>query len=215
MKARAGKEGAVPTSNLNGKWICPMHPEIMDDKAEQCTECGMDLVKAETLGYTTKKPSEPPVILPSSAVLITGKRALVYVRVKDREKPTFEGREVELGPRAGDFYIVRSGIKKGEDVVVNGNFKIDSALQLLAKPSMMSPKKEAIHSGNAKQTLCPIMGGAINPDVFVDHKGYRIYFCCPGCDGAFNKDPNKYIETMQAEGIILEPTPAIGKAGPK
>ena len=40
----------------------------------------------------------------------------------------------------GDFYLVEDGLDEGERVVVNGNFKIDSALQIRAKPSMMSPE---------------------------------------------------------------------------
>lgn len=72
--------------------------------------------------------------------LITGTRAIVYVEVPNTEKPTFEGREIVLGPRAGDYYIVKSGLEEGEIVVFNGNFKIDSALQIQAKPSMMSPE---------------------------------------------------------------------------
>ena len=43
-----------------------------------------------------------------------------------------------LGPRAGDYYLVNEGLAEGELVVVKGNFKIDSALQIEAKPSMMS-----------------------------------------------------------------------------
>jgi Cu(I)/Ag(I) efflux system membrane fusion protein len=58
-------------------------------------------------------------------------------------EPTFEGREVVLGPRAGDYYIVLSGLGEGERVVTRGNFKIDSTLQLQAKPSMMYPKETA------------------------------------------------------------------------
>jgi Cu(I)/Ag(I) efflux system membrane fusion protein len=61
---------------------------------------------------------------------------------------TYEGREVLLGPRAGDFYIVREGLSEGELVVVNGNFKIDSAIQILAKPSMMSPEGGVKPSGH-------------------------------------------------------------------
>ena len=79
-------------------------------------------------------------MIPASAPLRTGLRAVVYVRLPEREKPTFEGREIVLGPRAGDYYIVRSGLEESELVVTNGNFKIDSALQILAKPSMMSPE---------------------------------------------------------------------------
>jgi Cu(I)/Ag(I) efflux system membrane fusion protein len=78
-----------------------------------------------------------PLVIPASAPLITGKRAVVYVAVPGQEG-TYEGREVVLGPRAGDWYLVASGLAEGERVVVNGNFKIDSAAQILAKPSMMS-----------------------------------------------------------------------------
>ena len=53
--------------------------------------------------------------------------------------PTFEGREVVLGSRVGDQYIVKYGLKEGELVVKKGNFKIDSAMQIAAKPSMMNP----------------------------------------------------------------------------
>jgi len=82
---------------------------------------------------------EPPLVIPASAPLITGKRAVVYVEV-DAGSGLYEGREVTLGPRAGDHYVVLSGLEEGERVVVRGNFKIDSAMQILAKPSMMSPE---------------------------------------------------------------------------
>lgn len=77
--------------------------------------------------------------IPATAPLLTGKRAVVYVEV---EPNVFEGREVILGPRAGDFYPVISGLKAGEKVVTRGNFKIDASLQIQAKPSMMKPKEE-------------------------------------------------------------------------
>jgi Cu(I)/Ag(I) efflux system membrane fusion protein len=53
-----------------------------------------------------------------------------------------------LGPRAGDHYIVHDGLAEGERVVVNGNFKIDSAMQIMAEPSMMSPDGGAVPSGH-------------------------------------------------------------------
>ena len=81
----------------------------------------------------------PPLVIPASAPLITGKRAVVYVAVPDKAG-TYEGREIVLGPRAGEYYLVRNGLKQGDLVVTNGNFKIDSAIQILAKPSMMSPE---------------------------------------------------------------------------
>jgi Cu(I)/Ag(I) efflux system membrane fusion protein len=117
-----------------------MHPEVVKDGPGKCDVCGMDLVPAEQLGYAVpKKAPDLPLLIPATAPLITGKRAVVYVQLPDRDQPTFEGREIALGPRAGDSYIVRYGLKKNDRVVTEGNFKIDSALQIRAKPSMMLP----------------------------------------------------------------------------
>ncbi|MFO7890045.1 MAG: efflux RND transporter periplasmic adaptor subunit [bacterium] len=85
------------------------------------------------------KDGKRPLLIPASAVLKTGTRAVVYVERKEEEKVIYEGREIELGVKAGDYYVVTSGLKAGEKVVVKGNFKIDSAMQITAKPSMMNP----------------------------------------------------------------------------
>ena len=142
--ARLGAGGVVLDRSLAGKWVGPMHPEIVMDAPGQCDICGMDLVAAEELGLvaTTPPGGELPLVVPHSAVLITGKRAVVYVEVPDAERPTYEGREVTLGPRAGDEYPVLSGLEEGELVVVNGAFRIDSSMQILAKPSMMGMPAE-------------------------------------------------------------------------
>lgn len=58
-----------------------------------------------------------------------------------------------------------------------------------------------------KQEKCPVMGGPINTNLFVEVEGYRIYVCCPACTNAIGKDPKKYIEKMKAEGV----TPATAK----
>ena len=77
-----------------------------------------------------------PLTIPLTAPLITGKRSVVYVAVPG-EEGLFEGREVVLGPKGKDHYVVLEGLKEGDRVVVNGSFKIDSAVQILAKPGMM------------------------------------------------------------------------------
>jgi len=131
-----------PGPAMAGKWVCPMHPEVVADEKAACRVCGMDLERAEALGYVSAggKPTELPMVVPATAVLWTGKRSLVYVELPKTEEPTFEPRQITLGPRAGDYYIIRDGLEVGELVVVNGNFKIDSALQLRGLPSMMSPE---------------------------------------------------------------------------
>ncbi len=100
------------------------------------------VVETPAPGTSSEKQEEEslaPLVIPASAPLVTGARAVVYVAVKDKEG-VFEGREIVLGPRAGDFYTVKEGVELGEMVVVNGAFKLDSDLQIQAKPSMMSPE---------------------------------------------------------------------------
>jgi Cu(I)/Ag(I) efflux system membrane fusion protein len=96
------------------------------------------------------------LVIPASAPLITGKRAIVYIQVPGKEG-TYEGREIVLGPRAGDFYVVRTGLSEGELVVTKGNFKVDSAVQLMAEPSMMNP--EALQGSAGQQSDPRPLGG--------------------------------------------------------
>ena len=139
VRARIAAAGKVVAPDLVGKWISPMHPEVVKDGPGNCDVCGMPLVKAEELGFVSlSSPAEAPLVIPVSAPLITGRRAVVYVQDPDDES-RFVGREIVLGPRTEAHYVVDSGLEEGELVVVNGNFKIDSALQIVAKPSMMSP----------------------------------------------------------------------------
>ena len=141
VRAEVATGGRVMDPDLAGKWISPMHPEVVKDEPGPCDVCGMPLVKAEDLGYVAARPTpeDMPLVRPASAPLVTGTRAVAYVEVPGMEQPTYEGREIALGPRAGAFYLVRSGLREGDRVVTRGAFKIDSALQIQAKPSMMSP----------------------------------------------------------------------------
>jgi len=98
---------------------------------------GSPAMSMEMTGHNT---AESPLLIPATAPLLTGERAIVYVRLSDTEEPVFEGRQVILGPRSGDYYVVHSGLSEGDQVVTNGAFKIDSELQLRARPSMMNPE---------------------------------------------------------------------------
>jgi Cu(I)/Ag(I) efflux system membrane fusion protein len=78
------------------------------------------------------------LLIPESSVLWTGKRAVVYVKVPDREAADFVYREIVPGPKAGDWYIVKEGLREGEEIARNGVFRIDAAAQLAGKRSMMN-----------------------------------------------------------------------------
>ena len=139
IQATLDGDGKAINPELANKWICPMHPEVVRDQKGDCEVCGMDLVKSESMGLiNTSGQKQENLLIPASAVLKTGNRAIVYVQIPGTD-PTFEGREVVLGSRVGDQYIVKYGLKEGELVVKKGNFKIDSAMQIAAKPSMMNP----------------------------------------------------------------------------
>ncbi len=169
LQVHLGEGGQVVDNALAGKWICPMHPEIVKDTAGKCDLCGMDLVKAEDMGFASKDtPVARVLAIPQTAVLLTGKRAVVYVEQPDGDGRTYEGREIKLGPRAGDFYVVLSGLRAGERVVTRGALQIDSAMQIQGKPSMMRPEgligedehEEHAHEAPASAPASMAMAGA-------------------------------------------------------
>ena len=82
------------------------------------------------------------LFVPSSAVMWTGERSLVYVKVVS-DPPVFEMREVDLGDRNGESYQIVSGLRAGEEIVTNGTFTLDAAAQLQGKMSMMRPQSTA------------------------------------------------------------------------
>lgn len=132
--------GAAVQRSLAGKWVCPMHQEVVSDTESRCGLCGMALATAESLGLAATQPAETRgLAVPVTSVLITGRRGVVFVETRAKGEASYELREVVLGPRAGDWYLVYSGLEEGERVVTRGAVLIDSALQLRGKPSLMAP----------------------------------------------------------------------------
>ena len=101
--------------------------------------------------------------VPKTAVLWTGKRSVVYVKLTDREVPSFQFREVELGNAIGDSYVVVSGVEVGDEVVTNGNFSIDAAAQLNNQASMMN--RNVLLKGSSGEINLPDYTGS-TPDDF-------------------------------------------------
>ncbi len=142
VHAKVASNGQVMNKELAGKWISPMHPEIIKNDPGTCDVCGMPLVSAESLGYVDSEGQKAPLVIPVSAALQTGKRAVVYIEIPNQEKPTYEGREIVLGPKVGNYYVIADGLSEGDRVVTKGAFKLDAELQIQAKPSMMSGAME-------------------------------------------------------------------------
>ena len=75
-------------------------------------------------------------VIQAGGVLQTGTRQIVFV---DHGGGNLEPREVELGARVGDDYIVLKGLKAGERIVTSANFLIDSESQLQAALGSFTP----------------------------------------------------------------------------
>lgn len=89
-------------------------------------------------GIVTADMREEKLMVPVSSVLWTGPRSLVYVKDTLADVPRFEVKEVSLGARAGDYYVIEDGLEEGQAVVFNGAFRIDSEFQLADRFSMMN-----------------------------------------------------------------------------
>ena len=86
----------------------------------------------------TKINTAAQLTVPKSAVMWTGTRSVVYVKIPNTEIPSFKFRSIELGEGIGQNYLVKSGLEAGEEVVTNGAFTIDAAAQLNNQTSMMN-----------------------------------------------------------------------------
>ncbi|HEV3443669.1 MAG TPA: efflux RND transporter periplasmic adaptor subunit [Gemmataceae bacterium] len=159
--------------------------------------------------------------LPESAVIDTGVRKVVYV---ESAPGMFDGVEVVVGPRCGDFYPVVHGLEAGQRVASTGAFLIDAETQLnrgaaatyfgaarageaADTPSVLpaaqtagllelTPADRALA---VKQSYCPVtnkpLGSMGTPTRMLI--GDRIIFlCCAGCEATLKKNPSKYLSKM-------------------
>jgi len=68
-------------------------------------------------------------------------------------------------------------------------------LEAEKKPGAMTMPAKKIAAA-AEQTMCPIMGMAIDKNIFVEYKGKKVYFCCAGCEDKFEANPEQYIAKL-------------------
>ena len=80
------------------------------------------------------------LLVPSEAVIRTGRRAIVIVQ---KDGGSFEPRQVELGADVGDDIVIASGLRDGERVVASGQFLIDSEASLRSATDRLAPPAPA------------------------------------------------------------------------
>jgi RND family efflux transporter MFP subunit len=76
------------------------------------------------------------MVIPSSAVLQTGTRAIAFV---DHGNGNLEPLVVTTGPQLDNSVVVLSGLKAGDKVVSSANFLVDSEAQLQAAAGAFAP----------------------------------------------------------------------------
>lgn len=160
-----GSMGEVYDADLAGKWISPMHPQIIRSEPGNCPICGMNLVPTSEYGYANEPVPQPESIyVPRSAVLLAGGNSVVYV---ETEPGRFEIRPVIIGPILQDKIVILDGLKPGEHVATSGNFLIDSQMQLAGKPSLIDPTRAIARKEGRKGplefdpvTITPVLGEA-------------------------------------------------------
>lgn len=124
------------------------------------------------------------LVIPASGVLQSGTRQIVFV---DRGAGYLEPREVQLGPQAGDEYIVLKGLKAGERIVTSANFLIDSESQLQAAIGSFTPPPPGAGAGAAMNSPAaqPAAQIEFSTEPSTPHKGSNLYHVkLTGADGA-------------------------------
>jgi Cu(I)/Ag(I) efflux system membrane fusion protein len=139
-------DGTPGPTGLEGKYACPMHPYITSERPGECPVCRMPLELVPGRKDDAAKGPFKVLAVPAEAVLTTGWRWLVYAEERPGEYRLVEPR---LGPRAGDFYPVLSGLSPGQRVVARGNFLLDSQFQITGKPSLLYPEGAGGAAGHA------------------------------------------------------------------
>ncbi len=75
---------------------------------------------------------------------------------------------------------------------------------LLLSACANNGKAKVLVSDIGKEVLCPVTGEKFKVTKhtpFVDYQGKRYYFCCPGCDKQFLKNPQKYLNESASDTI--------------
>ncbi|MGH9709069.1 MAG: efflux RND transporter periplasmic adaptor subunit, partial [Candidatus Acidiferrales bacterium] len=110
------------------------------------------------------------LVIPATGVLQSGTRQIVFV---DRGDGYLEPRDVQLGARVGDDFIVVKGLKPGERIVTSANFLVDSESQLQAALGSFVPPPPG--AGAASAINAPQSNVELSSDPNPSRKGSNTF----------------------------------------
>lgn len=137
-----------PDKSFKGK-ISYIYPEVEEETRTAKARIEVDnldlrLKPGMFANVALKKNLGESVVVPDDAVIDTGTRSIVFVKTG---VSSFEPREVKVGPRVEDTFIILSGLESGEEVVISAHFLIDAESKFQAATQKGSPS-QAGHSGH-------------------------------------------------------------------
>jgi RND family efflux transporter MFP subunit len=108
--------------------------------------------------YLESKIPGETLVIPQEAVIDTGVRKVVFIALG---KGKFEPREVTLGAEGNhDAFQVLSGLREGEEIVVSGQFMLDSESRLReAVQKMLEPGQNGGPAGAQPPSATGVEGG--------------------------------------------------------
>jgi len=89
--------------------------------------------------------------------------------------------------------IMVNGCKKEEPTATGTS--VEQGHEGHGHASMTDEPIEAVAAA-IEQKTCPVMDSPINKALFVEYKGKKVYFCCPGCEDKFNAEPEKFVAKL-------------------
>src|SRR6202158_6130976 len=131
---------------------------------------GLQLKPGMFVNVILKAPMGSQLVVPATGVLQSGTREIAFVQLGDGY---IEPREVQLGSRVGDDFIVLKGLKAGEQIVTSANFLIDSESQLQAALGSFVPPPPG--AGAASSSNAPQGNVELNSDPNPPHKGGNVF----------------------------------------
>jgi len=135
----------------------------------------------------------PAITVPADAVVDSGMRKTVYVAEGGGR---FEPRIVETGWRFGDQVEIVKGLTEGEEIVVAGNFMLDSESRM-RMPATQAGGETKEHAGMTQATATdPVCGMDVDiskPAGKRVYKGKTYYFCSDHCVKRFDSHPEEYV----------------------
>lgn len=131
---------------------------------------GLQLKPGMFVNVSMKIPMGSRLVIPATGVLQSGSREIVFVA---RSDGYIEPREVQLGSRVGDDFVVMKGLKAGEQIVTSANFLIDSESQLQAALGSFVPPPPG--AGAASAMNAPQANIELSSDPAPPHKGSNVF----------------------------------------